>query len=568
MFGRDGVEVLDVLSCVIGITSTFKDGLAVVKTITQGRRAIDGYPPSKFLADTLFAGPPAVATQMKEGLERFGAVFAIGDSILYILTRSRGLYLTISLGIATAQLKDILISLQISCIQYLQRAQEDDTVTDFTALMKVSNISRLNAVKTLCELQMRMEVDGPPDEKRSDGLESRIHNWQRGERSTLTDVADSFNKHTESEHRNLMLREGHIFASSYCHEQDQATSKPSRKIVPKPHKQQNTDKFSLLALSASSRYRETKTTTTELPRHSESGSSSQSSGENFRHSTSTNYSEESVSDGPSVPSATIKSPFFTGIPELDGPNPWADPLDETIESRHNQGNPFAGAPIYEQIDLLSDLAPVRRITEPCSTNNYSGFCKGAFELQVGSDTLKRRKEMGPLSSDPVYWACPSTKCAFSASARRMHNDWVFDDRIRTLYGVRFRCMFLAKSHVQQKRVKHGLHKYICIFCVMQNCESPVIPGEDDLMKHISQHRGEQLGEAILHRTSCISDRLALEHDEFDINLVPPAHVPMYDSSRSHWPSFQFETWPTSNAIMEVPILTRAVFSPNDFEYNG
>ena len=88
MSGRGGVEVLDVLSCVTGIISTFKDTLTVVKTITQRRKAINGYPPSRFLEDTLCAGPPAIGAQINEGLERFGAIFATGDSIAYILDRS------------------------------------------------------------------------------------------------------------------------------------------------------------------------------------------------------------------------------------------------------------------------------------------------------------------------------------------------------------------------------------------------------------------------------------------------------------------------------------------------
>ena len=467
-----------------------------------------------------------------------------------------------------------MIGLQTSCIQHLQRAQEDDTVTDFTALIKASNISRLNAVKTLCELQMRMEVAGPVYETRSDDLESRIRDWHREGSLALINIADPLIHQPELGHRTLSLRGGQTFGNAINHEQNEVTKEPARVIIPGPRKQQSTNKFSFLTLSASSQYRGVRNVAAEVPRHYEvpghyeSGSSSVSSGENLRRSTSTRYSEESMSENTLVPATITTSPFFDGLLELDGPNPWADSPDENTEIEHNQKNPSARLPTYEYTEPSSSRAPLYRITQPCSTNNYSGFCKGAFELQVGSDTLKRRKEMGPLSSDPVYWACPSSKCAFTGSAHRRHNDWVIDDRVRTLHGVRFRWMFLAKSHVQQKRVKHGLHNYICVFCVLQNRESPVISRDDDLMRHISQHRGEQLGEAILHRTSCINDRLALDHDEFDINLVPPAHVAAQERSRSHWPPFQSEIGPPSNMIMEFPISTRAVFGPNDFGYNS
>lgn len=69
----------DVLSCVAGVISAFKDGLAIVETVTERRKARHGYPPSKFLRDSLAAGPPALEAQQKEGLERYGNAFAIGD---------------------------------------------------------------------------------------------------------------------------------------------------------------------------------------------------------------------------------------------------------------------------------------------------------------------------------------------------------------------------------------------------------------------------------------------------------------------------------------------------------
>ncbi|MCJ1398794.1 hypothetical protein MMC11_001995 [Xylographa trunciseda] len=549
MSGRGGVEPVDVLSCVTGIISTFKDGHAVVKTLVQRRKAINGYPPSRFLEDTLSAGPPAVEAQMKEGLDSFGAVFAIGDEA------------------ATTQLKDILIDLQTSFIQHLQRAQEDDTITDFTALIKASNLSRLNAVKTLCELQMRMEVTEPIYVPRSDALESRIQNWQNGGPSTLVDVADISAQQAETGYHDLRLHGGQTLEGNDS-EQEKVARATIHKNAIKPRKQPITNKFSLLTLSASSHFRGVKYNAAEVPGHYESGPSSLMSGDSLRRSSSTQYSEDSVSDSALAPSTTLLSNYSTGMIELDGPNPWAESLDEDVGSGHDQRNSFARSQTSEHTDQFSIRAPIRRITEPCTTNNYSGFCKGAFELQVGSNTLKRRKEMGPLSSDPVYWACPSSRCAFAGNAHRRGIDWVHDDRVRSLHGVRFRWMFLAKSHVQQKRVKDGHHNYICIFCVMQNRESPVISKDDDLMKHISQHRGEQLGEAILHRTSCINDRLASEHDEFDINLVPPDHAATQDQAASQWPLFRSETGPHSNRIMEVPISTRAAFSPHDFGYIG
>ena len=86
MSGVEGVGGVAVLACVGGIVLAFKDGHAIVQTIKERRRARRGIPPSRYLEESLAAGPRAVEAQMEQGVEAFGHAFATGDGELRVLT--------------------------------------------------------------------------------------------------------------------------------------------------------------------------------------------------------------------------------------------------------------------------------------------------------------------------------------------------------------------------------------------------------------------------------------------------------------------------------------------------
>ena len=244
---------------------------------------------------------------------------------------------------------------------------------------------------------------------------------------------------------------------------------------------------------------------------------------------------------------------------MDEPNPWADALAEypesdaptTVHMARNESRSTAS----EEAPSHSSRELVKRMTEPTASNDFSGFCKGAFELQVGSKSMKKAKEMGPLTSDPIFWACPNSKCAYSGTAIHRHGEWVYDTSVRSSHGIRYRWVFLAKSHVKQTRVKHGVFLYKCIFCVLQNLDSPIFQNAATLMEHISTHRGDPFGETLLHRTKCVNDGIAPESDEFDINLVPPEHA----LGRSMSGDLRNEV-----DMMQLPTPAFTAFGPNDY----
>lgn len=160
---------------------------------------------------------------------------------------------------------------------------------------------------------------------------------------------------------------------------------------------------------------------------------------------------------------------------------------------------------------------------PNPDNNYLGFCKGAARLQSGDRTaLQKTKEFndGWSSSTVYYLSCFNSKCAFSGHMD-LNTIWtkvwdVSDDR-----GLKFRWSFLAKSHVCISKVKNQQYAYQCLFCVFLGDQPPVLHGTDLYLEHVSQeHRGQTLGDVVLHRTCCVNNRACDNNEPFDINLLP------------------------------------------------
>ena len=204
---------------------------------------------------------------------------------------------------------------------------------------------------------------------------------------------------------------------------------------------------------------------------------------------------------------------------LDEDNPWASELSRSPNDSHrpnlqghreSQTKPpdtFQRQPTNESKPPFGDL--------------YGGFCKGAYKLQVGlRDGLKLRNQSGSFQGEGYYWACGSSKCAFEGRACKEGKEWNFDDTIHSSSGVRYRWVFLAKSHIAMSKAKNGIYDYRCVFCVLQGQESPVFRKPRILMEHVSRHRGQNLDESIIRKTNCIDMREATDDEDFDINLTP------------------------------------------------
>ena len=408
---------------------------------------------------------------------------------------------------ASDHLKDVLIGLQTVIITQLRNV--DDTMMDFSVLIDASDNARVKAVSTLCDLYLRMAVATRPQENLppprinvdpSPGLPAQVEPlisrqlpqiWK-----ALPDLAQADHEYPPTKDNGLQTGiEVPIFAANLTQEIIETRGSLAKPQRLKPKRNLS----SLLSWRSKSAISGSREENIHTPAIRETPTSTE------------HIALDSSSDLSRNPASTEVGDT---IDDLDH-NPWKD-QSSIVNSMDLQSDATSrNALVSSRPSVQSPIA----ITLPSASNDYGGFCEGAFNLQVGTKkAMKLRSQMGPVQSQAYYFGCSSRKCAFEGEACKEKGDYVFDRTVRTSHGVRYRWSFLAKSHVTQGRVKNGIFNYRCMFCVLHSQQAPVLQKIDSLMQHISQHRTDHFGELVLHRTCCIMGRIAKNDEEFDINF--------------------------------------------------
>ncbi len=123
----------------------------------------------------------------------------------------------------------------------------------------------------------------------------------------------------------------------------------------------------------------------------------------------------------------------------------------------------------------------------------------------------------------------------------------FDNRIRQSNSIRYRWVFLAKSHTFTRSVAKCIDgsfgTFGCMyapshptwafpseqsrtdfcpsFCCIELAKVPPMFGNvESLMNHLQEHRDRPPTRELLSRTKCIVGRVAEAEEDFDINLPP------------------------------------------------
>jgi hypothetical protein len=186
---------------------------------------------------------------------------------------------------------------------------------------------------------------------------------------------------------------------------------------------------------------------------------------------------------------------------------------------------------------------------PCKDNNYWGFCKGAWATREGLKkglSLEVRPE-GMYNSSQI-WQCKH--CYFEGAsfanpdpAKRSKKDHVVDPHIYTsAVGIRYRWIFLAKSHVKKKAFNSAdpvkisaTHKrqagsgvavedvdcsFGCVICSVEGNVTGIYGNVETLMNHIyMEHVGPGgMSDSTLARSKCIMGRTAGADEEWDLNV--------------------------------------------------
>jgi hypothetical protein len=114
------------------------------------------------------------------------------------------------------------------------------------------------------------------------------------------------------------------------------------------------------------------------------------------------------------------------------------------------------------------------------------------------------------------WQC--RHCAFSGEVFGKKKPYSFDTRIRVVAdnGIRYKWLFLAKSHVKCKSSSSGGDSYGCVFCGDEGSSTAVFGNASTLLNHVwTEHRGMRLD--IAKRNMCVLGSVD-DDEDWDINI--------------------------------------------------
>ena len=153
---------------------------------------------------------------------------------------------------------------------------------------------------------------------------------------------------------------------------------------------------------------------------------------------------------------------------------------------------YSDATRYSNWSAMSPPLSPDAIQPLSKDNDFGGFCKGAWYAQ----SLNLAKAVGKPSLKSIGWAFHCSKCSYTIQADvRDRNNPKFDDRVYKMEEMRFRLLFLLKSHLPQKN-KRDKRMYGCLLCALAG-ESKKCTGEEQLIEHLQKHAMQTFGGTLL-----------------------------------------------------------------------
>lgn len=543
------------------------------------------------LENSLTLGPPAIGGQYDGDLRRIGERYAQGD------------------GITREKLKDIIINLQMVILMNLRAAKVDGVPLDLETLQLASDRNRVNAVMALCHLYERMASTAPvpgevghlhtgrstPDISSLSSL-SPASSISRHRHASMT---SSITSHSDvlSDHSNDRLSiDSSADAPNTTFDKGKRLScaNPSAKrllflprrrsstSVPRNNEQRSSQCTTPMqttnhrtsingptegyvgptGFSLSARYRPgapSRTNSVTWPIdtiHRRTGKGFFSPDELYSHwnlpsdnenETVTTELNRILEDSTAQPSkGLVHTDWGTPLKDEDSRPPSPILMIQACMSSSIISRSSSNPSGYGRIP--SPFTPSMRLYIPCEENNYAGFCKGAWRLQLGlkkAFTLRSRAEGLKLTST-YSWRCskcnfegPAVNASTSITNERYSSSSLssrtYDMTIRThpATGIRYRWSFLAKSHIFIKKIQlihpqgsdGTIGVFGCIFCcAQQRGPAPTFGNLDTFMEHLhKQHRDIEPSpqmEILLDRARCVLGRVADTTEDFDVNIPP------------------------------------------------
>ncbi|KAI1609718.1 hypothetical protein EDD36DRAFT_55125 [Exophiala viscosa] len=456
-------EALAIVSCVAGLIQAYDAGCRIFKQIKARRQNHDALPPSDLLEESFEKGKRQVEEVVADGNKRFGPSFEEGDT--------------------TAQLAimRITIATQNALLAGLTQARDDDGVIDFETCIDISDKGRSEALIALHALFQR-KLEEEMDKKKNVQVAQSVASPQS---PPVTPPA--------AVHSRPMPAQPMLTAS-----REQSIASPS-----------SSDKI-------------------KKPRFSRPVFRPKDSNKTIQMADTPPVGRRDTASQPLEEDVLSRPPRRDTNASTDSSATWSSAGSRGSNGAYDHGTmQSVDASRRSYTDSASFAVPPRQGTSfsTASTlapiSNYGGCCKNAHELRGNPKKgLSRAFSEGARGRDVVY-KCASTKCHFKDNAIWKNKGWEMDDRIRMhTAGLRYRWLFLAKSHMQQQNPSERHPSYRCLICTMLGDEPATFQGSEALLDHVAGHQGAVLGETQLDGALVFSNdgAKAASDNSFDIEL--------------------------------------------------
>lgn len=534
-------------------TSAYHDGAELVAQIKARRKAKKALQNGSLrdvstdeLALSLHRGEEVVQGQYEFDARRFGDAFSTGDQI------------------ARDSLKDIIIHIQRQIISNLKLQWQQETMIDFSPLQDASDSSQNQVLLVLIQLQQRILVSGaienmrppplfydPPAVRNAD-LQLPRHR-QIGNVSTTPpwDI-----KAAQQPPKNLRSHSG---SNAPPHQSDggfssvdaasEGKTKALRRIfsggrykeADDPHRRASSNSSMLskgpLPAVHDGQVQSANEQSTPSPPSNKAAQNRTRDVDSFSNRRFTNSSLDTcrtdLEDNPWAADSFIEPDTYPDSwshsssnkldPYLDSQSTTSSSKSRSSQDKHSiarSQRSFRPEPFTVITSNPNSIS--RKDLLPSEANKFSGFCKGAWRLQIGDKKKAVEECQRPDGMYTVirYWQC--SKCKFEGRLVQPDKKTKgFDKQVIRAEGIQFRWEFLFKSHVQARDRSHQPMKatYACIFCCSEGRGTPTFGGAQTFMEHLQEHRVSLPTGEVLYRMNCIAGREAQPDEDFDVNLV-------------------------------------------------
>ncbi|ETN39510.1 uncharacterized protein HMPREF1541_05736 [Cyphellophora europaea CBS 101466] len=436
-------EALAIVSCVGGLVQAIDAGQRIVKQIKdrrQAHRSNGALPPSEQLEQTLASGRQEIEKLVHKGQQRFGSDFEADET-------------------ARVALLQVTVQIQNALLNRLTEARTDDGVIDFDECIDLSDQGCNDALVALQALYKRKLEEDMERKQRMSAASKEIVQVQ-AEALAQSPTTKAYQEPTSPPTR----------MPTQDVQSNTSKQRAAKEAAPLPVAERKKARaFSLNPFTSRTKTEAPPSSTRSPPALERSQTASPKLALQRRSTTASDMSSDSPVKRFSISSESSHS--TAGAPKQDASNPaW------TIE--------------------MSRASTLMTVSSAVSSGptlaKYSGSCKYAYKAR--DKGYKDGLSPVNLSMHFHNWVyqCKSSNCRYQALAIRDKAGVRLDDTIRTSHGIRYRAIFLAKSHVAYKENSQAW-PYICLFCLWAKIPSEVYYDINNLMKHVSLHKEPTIG---------------------------------------------------------------------------